>query len=69
VAVVQTPGGGGYSDPTERDPQKVLEDVVNEKMSIEAAREEYGIVVDPEARTINEEATRECRENLREQQS
>jgi N-methylhydantoinase B len=66
VASVQTPGGGGYGDPTERDPQKVLEDVVNEKVSVEAAREEYGVVVDPEARTIDEGATRERRENLRE---
>lgn len=65
VASVQTPGGGGYGDPLDRDPQKVLEDVVNEKVSIEAAREEYGIVVDRETREIDEAATRERRRELR----
>ncbi|WP_137285701.1 hydantoinase B/oxoprolinase family protein [Halorussus salinisoli] len=64
VASVQTPGGGGYGDPTERDPQKVLEDVVNGKVAVEAAREEYGVVVDLEAREVDEEATRERRAEL-----
>jgi N-methylhydantoinase B len=57
VASVQTPGGGGYGDPTERPPERVLEDVVNEKVSVEAAREEYGVAVDLETRTVDEETT------------
>jgi N-methylhydantoinase B len=63
VASVQTPGGGGYGDPTERDPERVLTDVVNEKISVEAAREEYGVVVENGA--VDEAATRERREELR----
>ena len=63
VASVQTPGGGGYGDPTERDPERVLADVVNEKVSIEAAREEYGVVV--EDGEIDEAATAQLREELR----
>jgi N-methylhydantoinase B len=39
------PGGGGYGDPFTRDPQAVLADVVNGYVSIEAAREAYGVVV------------------------
>lgn len=39
------PGGGGYGDPRQRDPQKVLADVVNGLVSIEAAREVYGVAV------------------------
>ena len=39
------PGGGGYGDPFARDPENVLSDVVNGYVSIEAAREEYGVVV------------------------
>ncbi|MCA9967576.1 MAG: hydantoinase B/oxoprolinase family protein [Anaerolineales bacterium] len=39
------PGGGGYGDPHQRDPQKVLADVVNGYVSIEAAREVYGVAV------------------------
>lgn len=65
VASVQTPGGGGYGDPLDRDLQKVLEDVVNEKVSVEAAREEYGVVVDQGAREVDKEATRERRRELR----
>lgn len=46
VVSVQTPGGGGYGDPLERDPQAVLEDVRDEKVSAEKAEEEYGVVID-----------------------
>jgi N-methylhydantoinase B len=39
------PGGGGYGDPFTRDPQRVLDDVVNGYVSIEAAQREYGVVI------------------------
>lgn len=39
------PGGGGYGDPHQRDAQKVLADVVNGYVSIEGAREVYGVAV------------------------
>jgi N-methylhydantoinase B len=39
------PGGGGYGDPFERDPEQVLADVVNGYVSIEAAERDYGVVV------------------------
>lgn len=42
-------GGGGFGDPFERDPAAVLHDVVNEKVSIAAAREEYGVVISTDA--------------------
>lgn len=57
VASVQTPGGGGYGDPIERPPEKVCRDVINEKVSVEAAAEEYGVVVDLESRSVDEAAT------------
>ncbi|HEY3522487.1 MAG TPA: hydantoinase B/oxoprolinase family protein [Candidatus Limnocylindrales bacterium] len=50
-------GGGGVGDPARRDPAKVLADVVNEKVTVEAARDVYRVVVDPVARTIDEAAT------------
>lgn len=43
---VQTPGGGGYGDPAERDPTTVLADVRDGKISTEKARDAYGVVVD-----------------------
>ena len=39
------PGGAGYGDPRERDPARVLDDVVNGYVSIEAAARDYGVVV------------------------
>ena len=61
IASVQTPGGGGYGDPHERDPDRVLEDVRNGKVSVEAAREEYGVVVDTDSWTVDEDATSDRR--------
>lgn len=39
------PGGGGYGDPRQRDPEGVLADVVDGYVSIERAREDYGVAV------------------------
>jgi N-methylhydantoinase B len=64
VASVQTPGGGGYGDPLERPPEAVLADVVDGKVSVERAREEYGVVVDREERTVDEAATAERRADV-----
>ena len=38
-------GGGGWGDPFARDPAAVADDVANEKVSVEAARELYGVVI------------------------
>jgi N-methylhydantoinase B len=48
-------GGGGYGDPFEREPEAVLEDVLDGKVSLAAARERYGVVVVDEE--IDHEAT------------
>ena len=61
VASVQTPGGGGYGDPNERDPERVLADVRNDKISVAAAREEYGVVIDTDSWTVDVDATRDRR--------
>ena len=37
-------GGGGYGDPLERDPQRVSDDVDNGAVSLEAARNIYGVI-------------------------
>ena len=39
-------GGGGYGDPRARDPQAVLRDVREGKVSIQRARDIYGIAID-----------------------
>ena len=38
-------GGGGYGHPMDRDPQRVLEDVLDEYVSVHAARDVYGVVI------------------------
>lgn len=51
------PGGGGFFNPFTRDPQAVLEDVLDDLVSVEAAREEYGVIIDPASMTVDHEAT------------
>ena len=38
-------GGGGWGDPLDRDPQAVLDDVLDEYVSHAAAESEYGVVL------------------------
>ncbi len=40
-----TPSGGGYGDPFTRDPLLVLDDVLEEKLSLERARIAYGVAI------------------------
>ena len=63
VISFQQSGAGGYGDPLERDPQRVLEDVLDDYVSIEAARRDYGVVITgaAPALTVDERATRELR--------
>jgi N-methylhydantoinase B len=59
----QTNAGGGWGDPLQRDPARVMRDVRDEYVSVEGARREYGVVVigdpldDPEGLRIDEAAT------------
>ena len=53
----QTTGGGGLGDPFERLPEKVLEDVLDDYVSIKAARERYGVIIDPLKLDIDRVAT------------
>ena len=40
-------GGGGFGDPLEREPERVLQDVIEEKMTPAHARSAYGVVIAP----------------------
>lgn len=53
--------GGGYGDPFERDPAAVLEDFKDDYISIEVARNDYGVVLDEDTFTVDEQATRDLR--------
>jgi N-methylhydantoinase B len=45
VISFQQSGAGGYGDPFARDPQRVLEDVLDDYVSMDAARDQYGVVL------------------------
>lgn len=59
VVCVRTPGAGGWGDPKRRDVQKVLEDVLEGKVSPGAAASEYGVALkrDKMLWTVDEEQT------------
>ena len=56
--------GGGLGDPLRRDPQRVLEDVPDEKLSPEYARAVYGVVLDATGRAVDPDATSRLRQEL-----
>lgn len=57
-------GGGGYGSPLERDVEKVYNEVLDELLSVERAREDYGVVIDPETLLLDEEATKILRKKM-----
>ena len=64
VVMIDAPGGGGYGNPLERDPELVEKDVVDGYVSLEAAADQYGVVIDPETLRVNVGATREKRATM-----
>lgn len=61
------PGGGGYGNSFERDIAAVLKDVRERIISIEAAKLEYGVVVDPKTLQVDERQTAALREQQKQQ--
>jgi N-methylhydantoinase B len=57
-----TSGGGGYGDPLERDPARVLDDVLDAKVSRAAAERSYGVVI--AERAVDREATTALRARM-----
>jgi N-methylhydantoinase B len=58
-------GGGGYGHPWERDIEAVLRDVKQGYVSVTAAEEIYGVVIDAESFVVDEKATERKRTKLR----
>jgi N-methylhydantoinase B len=61
----EQPGPGGWGDPLERDPVRVLKDVRNELVSVGSARDDYGVVIDTAAWTVDQAGTLERRAEIR----
>ncbi len=62
-------GGGGWGDPLLREAQAVCDDVLDEYVSVESAREHYGVVLtgskDDYTLAVDEEGTEKLRAQLR----
>jgi N-methylhydantoinase B len=60
---VETGGGGGFGDPLERSARQVLRDVTSGYVSVEAARRDYGVVINALGRrcALDVEATEALR--------
>ena len=62
---VEWPGAGGWGDPLDRDPARVLGDVVAGKINARRAYDKYGVVLDESRRTVDMAATGELRQRRR----
>jgi 5-oxoprolinase (ATP-hydrolysing) len=54
---ISVPSSGGYGDPLEREPARVLSDVLDDFTTVELARESYGVVIDAKTLTLDSGAT------------
>ena len=65
VVSVEMNAGGGYGDPLDRDPELVLGYVLDGYVTVEGARDDYGVVIDPQAFSIDTAATHHLRRERR----
>jgi N-methylhydantoinase B len=64
VVRIETTGGGGWGDPLDRDPEFVALDVLQGKVSADAARADYGVVLSTDG-GVDADASRQAREEIR----
>jgi N-methylhydantoinase B len=60
---IESAGGGGWGDPMQRDPEAVRRDVLDELVSLKAARTIYGVILSADLTTVDREATSIARRN------
>lgn len=65
VFQVRTQSGGGYGDPLDRDPSRVLEDVRSGVVSRDAAGSMYGVVIDQKKDAVSAAETERARDAIR----
>jgi N-methylhydantoinase B len=63
--IIDVAGGGGYGSPFERDVELVESDVANGYVSVEKAKEDYGVGIDPETMKSEPEETAKLRGSLK----
>ena len=65
VVIMDAAGGGGFGDPLERESELVENDVADGYVSIESAKEDYGVVIDPETLKADVDASEKLRASLK----
>jgi N-methylhydantoinase B len=63
--IVRTGGGGGWSDPLDRDPERVRADVIEGFVSRQKARLEYGVVLETTRLDVDLAETQRMRAEIR----
>jgi N-methylhydantoinase B len=61
VVTIDAAGGGGHGNPLERESEMVESDVIEGYVSIEAAKKDYGVVIDPKTFKVDMEETKKLR--------
>ncbi len=61
MVTIDAPGGGGYGNPLEREPEMVEADVAEGYVTVEQARSAYGVVIDQGTGRVDQEATKALR--------
>jgi len=65
IVTCLTAGGGGYGDPLDRDPESVRMDVIQGYVSMDSAKEVYGVVLEEKDLSIDEKATQDQRKMVK----
>jgi len=68
ICITRNSGGGGWGDPLNRDVGRVRDDVMNGLVSLQRAKDVYGVVIDSESFEVDEMATEQLRSELRQSQ-
>jgi N-methylhydantoinase B len=65
VIITKSGGGGGVGDPLDRDVEMVRMDVLNRYVSINKARDVYGVIIDPDTVVMDYAATDRLRKQMK----
>jgi N-methylhydantoinase B len=61
AVTIDAAGGGGNGNPLEREPEMVESDMIEGYVSIEAAKKDYGVVINPKTFKVDMEETKKLR--------
>jgi N-methylhydantoinase B len=61
AVTIDAAGGGGNGNPLEREPEMVESDMIEGYISIEAAKKDYGVVIDPKTFKVDMKETKKLR--------